>query len=55
MTNWNDLKKNISSLSETDWDEIDLTVKIARGILEATQTNKIIQTENGCLRKNDKR
>ena len=44
------MKKNISSLSQTDWDEIDLIVKIANGILETIQTNEIIQTENGSFK-----
>ena len=49
MTNWNNLKKNISSLSQTDWDEIDLTVNIASSISDTKQTIEIIQTENDYL------
>ena len=49
MTNWNDFKKNISSLSQSDWDDIDLTVKNAISISDTKQTNEIIETENDCL------
>ena len=45
MSNWNDLKKNISSLSQDDWDEIDLKVKIVGEVLEARKKAGITQAE----------
>lgn len=45
MSNWNDVKKNITSLSQDDWDEIDLKVKIVGKILEARKKAGITQTE----------
>lgn len=45
MSNWNDVKKNITSLSQEDWDEIDLKVKIVAEILEARKKAGITQTE----------
>lgn len=45
MSNWNDVKKNITSLSEEDWDEVDLKVKIVGEILEARKKAGITQTE----------
>ena len=35
MSNRNDVKQNITSLSQDDWDETDLKVKIIDEILEA--------------------
>ncbi len=34
MSNWNDIKKNITSVSPDEWDEIDLKAKIAGEIAE---------------------
>lgn len=45
MSNWNDVKKHITSLSRDDWDEIDLKVKIVGEILEARKKAGITQTE----------
>lgn len=45
MSNWNDVKKNITSLSPEEWDEIDLKVKIIGEILEARKKAGITQTE----------
>lgn len=45
MSNWNDVRKNITSLSEEDWDEVDLKVKIVGQILEARKKAGITQTE----------
>lgn len=45
MSNWNDVKKNITSLSQADWDEIDLKVKIVGEILEARKKAGITQAE----------
>lgn len=45
MSNWNDVKKNITSLSQDEWDEIDLKVKIVGEILEARKKAGITQTE----------
>ena len=45
MSNWNDVKKNITSLSPEEWDEIDLKVKIIDEILEARKKAGITQTE----------
>ncbi len=45
MRNWNDVKKNIKSLSQDDWDEIDLKVKIIGEILEARKKSGITQSE----------
>ncbi len=42
---WDDLKKNITSLSQEDYDEIDLKVKIVGEILEARKKAGITQTE----------
>lgn len=45
MSNWNDVRKNITSLSQEDWDEVDLKVKIVGEILEARKKAGITQTE----------
>lgn len=45
MSNWNDIKQNITSLSQDDWDETDLKVKIIGEILEARKKAGITQTE----------
>ena len=45
MSNWNDIKKNITSLSQEDWDEVDLKVKIVGEILEARKKAGITQSE----------
>lgn len=45
MSNWNDVKKNITSLSQEDWDEIDLKVKIIGEVLEARKKAGITQVE----------
>lgn len=45
MSNWNDVKKNITSLSQDDWDEIDLKVKIVGEILEARKKAGLTQSE----------
>lgn len=45
MSNWNDLKQNITSLSQDDWDEIDLKVKIVGEVLEARKKAGITQSE----------
>ena len=45
MSNWNDIKKNITSLSQDEWDEIDLKVKIVGEILDARKKAGITQTE----------
>lgn len=37
MSNWNDLKKNISSLSQDDWNKIDLKLKIVGKVLEVNK------------------
>lgn len=42
---WDDLKRNITSLSQEDWDEIDLKVKIVSEIVEARKSAGITQTE----------
>lgn len=42
---WDDLKKNISALSQEDLDEIDLKVKIVGEILEARKKAGITQKE----------
>lgn len=45
MSNWNDIKKNISSFSLEEWDEINLKVKIVGEILEARKKAGITQSE----------
>jgi len=48
MTNtvkWDDLKKNITALSQEDWDEIDLKVKIVGEIVKARKSAGITQAE----------
>lgn len=40
MSNWNDVKKNITSLSQEDWDEVELKVKIVGEILEARKKSR---------------
>ena len=45
MSNWNDVRNNITSLSQEDWDEVDLKVKIVGEILEARKKAGITQTE----------
>lgn len=45
MSNWNDVRKNITSLSQEDWDEVDLKVKIVGEMLEARKKAGITQTE----------
>ena len=45
MSNWNDIKKNITSLSPDEWDEIELKVKIVGEISEARKKAGITQTE----------
>ncbi len=42
---WDDVKKNITSLTQEDYDEIDLKVKIVGEILEARKKAGITQTE----------
>lgn len=45
MSNWKDVKKNITSISPEEWDEINLKVKIVGEILEARKKAGITQTE----------
>ena len=45
MSNWNDIKKNMTSLSQDEWDEIDLKVKIVGEILDARKKAGITQSE----------
>lgn len=45
MSNWNDVKKNMTSLSQDEWDEIELKVKIVGEILEARKKAGMTQTE----------
>lgn len=45
MSNWNDIKQNLTSLTPDDWDETDLKVKIIGEILEARKKAGITQTE----------
>lgn len=45
MSNWNDVKKNITSLSQEDWDEVELKVKIVGEILEARKKAGLTQAE----------
>lgn len=42
---WDDVKKNIKSLSQEDFDEIDLKVKIVGEILEARKNAGLTQAE----------
>lgn len=45
MSNWDDIKKNITSISQDEWDEIDLKVKIVGEILDARKKAGITQSE----------
>lgn len=45
MSNWNDIKKNITSLSQDEWDEINLKVKIVGEIMDARKKAGITQSE----------
>ena len=45
MSNWNEVKKNITALSQEEWDEVDLKVKIVGEILEARKKAGLTQTE----------
>ena len=45
MSNWNDIKNNMTSLSQEDWDEIDLKVKIVGEVMEARKKAGITQAE----------
>lgn len=45
MSKWNDVKRNITSLSPEEWDAVDLKVKIVGEILEARQKAGMTQTE----------
>ncbi len=45
MSNWNDVKKNITAISPEEWDEIELKVKIVGEISEARKKAGITQTE----------
>lgn len=45
MSNWNDVKKNLTSLSSDDWNEIDLKVKIVGEVLSARKKAGLTQTE----------
>lgn len=45
MSNWNEVKKNITALSQEEWDEVDLKVKIVGEISEARKKAGLTQTE----------
>lgn len=45
MSNWDDIKKNMTSISQDEWDEIDLKVKIVGEILDARKKAGITQSE----------
>lgn len=45
MSNWNDVKKNITALSQEDWDEVSLKVKIVGEVMEARKKAGITQSE----------
>ncbi len=45
MSKWNDVKKNITSLSPEEWDAVDLKVRIVGEMLEARQKAGMTQTE----------
>ena len=45
MSNWNDIKNNMTSLSQEDWDEIDLKVKIVGEVMQARKKAGITQAE----------
>ena len=45
MSNWNDIKKKMTSLSQEDWDEIDLKVKIVGEVMDARKKAGITQAE----------
>ncbi len=45
MSKWNDVKRNITSLSPEEWDAVDLKVKIVGEMLEARQKAGMTQTE----------
>ena len=45
MSSWDDVKKNLTSLSREEWDEIDLKVKIIGEISEARKKAGITQSE----------
>ena len=42
-TRWNELKKEMTSFSREDWDEIDLKVKIVGEIINARQEESLTQ------------
>lgn len=50
MTNWNDLKKNILSLSQADWDEINKKIETVNNTsdlpIKTTEAEKT--TKNPC-------
>ena len=33
MSSWNDIKKNIISLSQEDWEEVELKVKVSEEMM----------------------
>ena len=45
MSSWDDVKKNLTSLTREEWDEIDLKVKIIGEISEARKKAGITQSE----------
>ncbi len=45
MSKWNDVKRNITSLSPEEWDAVDLKVRIVGEMLEARQKAGMTQTE----------
>jgi predicted transcriptional regulator len=42
-TNWNELKTEMTALSQEDWDEIDLKVRIVGEIINARQEEHLTQ------------
>jgi len=42
-TSWDELKKEITALSQEDWDEIDLKIKIIGEIVNARQEEHLTQ------------
>ena len=43
ITNWEQLKTEMTALSQEDWDEIDLKVKIIGEVINARQEENLAQ------------
>ena len=46
MSNWNDVKKNIISLSQEDWENVEIKVEVSEEII-AEEEEKLVLPKEG--------